>query len=172
MYCDELFRAIHLGCLCRMEFTRVSLISVEYKLKRGNSVPHGRPWSILFLPPCSFPVITSQKHQKSLSICQKSCSEAGNHTAECEKKMYVYMLKGTSGHGIDWVAYMGPCLSQGRISTTFIFFILGNNINVPRNSSTHMGLTQWGLVRPIIITEVCQYWFRLWLVDWWHQTMT
>ena len=43
------------------------------------------PWSILFLPQCFFPVITSQKHQKSLSNHRKLWSKA-EVTAESGRK--------------------------------------------------------------------------------------
>ena len=67
---------------------------MEYKLMRVNSVPHGHPAMINSISSTMFfPVITSQKHQKSLSNSRKSQSEAGNHSSIWKKSHYNMIVR-------------------------------------------------------------------------------
>ena len=59
----------------------------EWFLWNTNSIPHRHPWSILFLPQCFFPMITSQKYRKSLSHHWKSQTEARNHSGVWMKQV-------------------------------------------------------------------------------------
>ena len=82
---------------------------------RINPVPHGRPpiSSTMFSP-----MITSQKHQKSLWNHQKSQSEAGNHSWVWKKYQFSFNPILSLSHS-SWFLWLGPPCCLLRQVTPF-----------------------------------------------------